>query len=514
MGAFDFFSISSILTWAFTAVVVLLLVQFLLIATRRTHYAKLIDAIPGPYAPPLLGNAWHFFGPHKQNLMTAIKLMSNFPKQPVVRFWLGTIAIVWIKEAKTAEAILSSTQHITKSTDYALLKSWIGEGLLSSTGSKWFAQRKMLTPAFHFRILDDFFAIFNEQAKVLVQKFDQLASKGSFDVTDHVALCALDIVCESTMGQSVNAQKDNDSEYVKAVHGFGEIFMMRVFLPWLQNDFIYKLSSWYKKEKIYLKIMHTFSKRVISERRNYLKKNNVKWESDETDIPGQKKRRAFLDLLLLSTCNGEFLTDEEVQEQVDTFMFAGHDTTGSSLSSIIYMLGAHPNVQKRLKEEVEQVIGLDDKIVTKEDLDQLKYMDAVIKESLRLFPPVAVFARNLKQDAKIGEYHVPADTTIFITPYFIHRDPEMFPNPEVFDPSRFFKDTPAAKNPFAFIPFSAGPRNCIGQKFAMMAQKVILCKLVQNFNIISRDHPADIKLYIDPILRSVNGIFVNLEKRP
>lgn len=173
---------------------------------------------------------------------------------------------------------------------------------------------------------------------------------------------------------------------------------MRLFFPFV-----------YCKLMKNIKIMHDFTDKVISERRDTLQKSlsesNGKLDTpvDEVDEVGSKRRMALLDVLLQSTIDGKPLSNEDIREEVDTFMFEGHDTTTSAISYTLYLLARHPEIQERAFKEIRDVIGDDKtKAISMRDLSELKYLECVIKESLRLYPPVPMIGRHLEEDVVLG----------------------------------------------------------------------------------------------------------------
>lgn len=187
--------------------------------------------------------------------------------------------------------------------------------------------------------------------------------------------------------------------------------------------------------------------------------------------PKAKKRLAFLDLLLEMVDKGT-LTLQDVREEVDTFMFEGHDTTSAGMNWALQMLGSHPEYQAKVHQELDQVFGDDDdRDIRFDDLKNLNYLEMFIKEALRLYPSVPMFGRTLHEDCEINGFMVPASTQLLIIPFAVHRDPKHWPDPEIFDPDRFLPENSVGRHPFAYLPFSAGARNCIGQRFALMEEK-------------------------------------------
>ncbi|CAG7786278.1 unnamed protein product, partial [Allacma fusca] len=154
---------------------------------------------------------------------------------------------------------------------YDMLKPWLGTGLLTSEGDKWFHRRKLLTPAFHFKILEDFIDVFNEQTNVLVHILrDEFGDGKPFNIFPFITRCTLDIICESAMGKTINAQRERDTDYVKAVYRITDLIQHRMVRPWLQPKLLWKLSPSGREEAKLLKILHAFTEQVIEERKQHI----------------------------------------------------------------------------------------------------------------------------------------------------------------------------------------------------------------------------------------------------
>lgn len=193
-------------------------------------------------------------------------------------------------------------------------------------------------------------------------------------------------------------------------------------------------------------------------------------------------------------------------------MFEGHDTTASSTNWALHLLGNHPEEQERALAEIEEVVG-DSSEVTFEHLGKLKYLECIIKESLRLQPSVPLFARVLGEDQKLDRFVIPKGTQILINPYLIHRDPLHWDDPEAFKPERFLPENSRKRHAFSFVPFSAGSRNCIGQRFALMEEKTLLTNILRNFKIVSNKRRDQLGFKTELILRPIGGVHVALSPR-
>nr|XP_053629682.1 LOW QUALITY PROTEIN: cytochrome P450 4C1-like [Cherax quadricarinatus] len=432
----------------------------------------------------------------------------------VTRLWIGPHPNILISGPRATEVMLSSSRHLDKSLDYRFLHPWLGTGLLTSSGSKWHSRRKLLTPAFHFKILEDFLGVFNTQSSKLVKKLTKVADGNVFNIFPYITLCTLDIICETAMGCSVNAQDNDNSDYVKAVYRISYLVQQRTAVLWQQSDIIYWLMGYAKEHDACLKILHDFTRQTITRRRKAYEQRKLKSNEEGTELQGEKKRLAFLDLLLeSSTEGGKNLTDQDIQEEVDTFMFEGHDTTTAAINWMLYLMGHHPHIQARVHEELDSIFEGTDRPATMDDIRQMKYTENCIKEALRFFPSVPYIGRHLKEDIVINEHRIPAGSTLMLVTYSLHRDPDQFPDPELFDPDRFLPENTNKRHPFAYVPFSAGPRNCIGQKFAMIEEKIIVSSILREFRVESITSGDDLQLLGELILKPKNGNLIKLFPR-
>ncbi|XP_030803655.1 cytochrome P450 4V2 [Camarhynchus parvulus] len=477
----------------------------------------MLKSIPG-VSPcyPVLGNAL-LLERKGEDFFKQIEFYSEqFRSWPLFKLWIGPVPVMFLNHPDCVEVILNNSKHIEKSYLYKFLHPWLGTGLLTSTGDKWRSRRKMITPTFHFAILSDFLEVMNEQGNILVKKLQKHVDKEPFDVFMDITLCALDIICETAMGRNVGAQKNKDSDYVSAIYRMSDLIQRRQMSPWLWPDFLYVLFKEGREHKRKLNILHNFTDTVIVEKAEELKNTQQnKHDNDgNSEESGSKKRKAFLDMLLNATDDeGKKLSYRDIREEVDTFMFEGHDTTAAAMNWVLYLLGHNPEVQKKVHRELDEVFDNTERSVTMEDLKNLRYLECVVKEALRLYPSVPMFARTLREDCCIRGYQIPRGATVLILTYVLHRDPEVFPDPQEFRPERFFPENSKGRHPYAYVPFSAGPRNCIGQRFAQMEEKTLLALILRRFWVESCQMPEELGLCGELILRPNKGIWIKLKSR-
>ncbi|KYN33647.1 Cytochrome P450 4C1, partial [Trachymyrmex septentrionalis] len=412
--------------------------------------------------------------------------------------------------------ILSNTKHSHKSRIYNLLHPWFGTGLLTSGGSKWQSRRKMLTPAFHFNILQQFVEIFIREGENMTKTLKNTGGTVVKDLVPFISDHTLNVVCETIMGISLKERNLYQQQYRDAVHKMNQILVYRLMRQWLRNDWIFSLTPKGREQVKVLKILHEFTEKIIAERKVYHKDTNGQYlknfgedaivEADAVDnIKKQKKRLAMLDLLILAS-QENLLTDLDIREEIDTFMFEGHDTTAMGICFALSLLAEHKDIQDRVRKEVNAVIQENQGKLTMKSLQDLQYLERCIKEALRLYPSVFFISRTTSDHVqlKTESYLLPPKTMLHVNIYGVHRDPNFWSNPEIFDPDRFLPEKIRNRHPYSYLPFSAGPRNCIGQRFAMLEMKVIIASLIHNFYLEPFDYLKNVRLGADLVIRPID----------
>lgn len=237
------------------------------------------------------------------------------------------------------------------------------------------------------------------------------------------------------------------------------------------------------------------------------------FEEGLTQTNNAPSRFAFLDFLLQTHLDDtDVLTEVDIRNEVDTFMFEGHDTTSAAVQFSLFLMGHHPEVQRRIQAEIDCVFG-DDASMTTEKLNRLIYTEAAIKEALRIFPPIPFVCRKNQKQFTAAGYKIPKGTTCFVIFYELHRNTTFFPDPEVYDPNRFLDESSASRHPFAFVPFSGGPSNCIGQNFAMLEAKMMVASILREFHIESITPREKMILSVEAVLYSKNPIKMKFHRR-
>nr|XP_023013049.1 cytochrome P450 4g15 [Leptinotarsa decemlineata]XP_023013057.1 cytochrome P450 4g15 [Leptinotarsa decemlineata] len=514
----------------------------------RRHMVELASKIPGPEGLPLLGSALEFVGTSADIFKRMYA--KSFEYGNTVKVWIGPKLLIFLVDPRDVEIILSSHVHIDKASEYRFFQPWLGDGLLISTGQKWRAHRKLIAPTFHLNVLKSFIDLFNANSREVVQKLKKEVGK-EFDCHDYMSEATVEILLETAMGVSKKTQDQSGYDYAMAVMKMCDILHLRHTKVWLRPDFIFNLTNYAKKQEGLIGIIHSLTRKVIKRKRadfekgirgstaevpeelktknydknvssktvveglSYGQAAGLKDDLDVDDDVGEKKRMAFLDLMIEASQNGVVINDEEIKEQVDTIMFEGHDTTAAGSSFFLSMMGVHQDIQDKVVQEIDEIFGDSDRPATFADTLEMKYLERCLMETLRMYPPVPIIARQLRQDVKLasGDYTLPAGATIVIGTFKIHRQEDVYPNPDKFDPDNFLPERSANRHYYSFIPFSAGPRSCVGRKYAMLKLKILLSTILRNYRIYSTVEEKDFQLQGDIILKRADGFRIKLEPR-
>ncbi|XP_077983205.1 leukotriene-B4 omega-hydroxylase 3-like [Glandiceps talaboti] len=493
----------------FLVLVVLLKIVFSVINLykRKRQSEKSLAAFPATGKNPLIGNI-HKFPGTEAGYQYAEKVFKDC--EHGFQLWVGPFmcCIVCISPS-TVQPILATTEPKDEFT-YGLIKPWLGDGLLISKGNKWFRNRRLLTPGFHFDILKPYVQIFNECANAMLNKWSNIYQEGSLEMFEHVSLLTLDGLLKCIFSQESHCQTGERHPYIQAVSELTKLVEKRFHFPPYQMDLIFHLSPHGYKWRKYTNIVHKYSEDVIKQR-----KESIKAEREQ-NIQHKRKYIDFLDILLAAEDeDGKGLTDQEIRDEVDTFMFEGHDTTASGISWCMHHIANNPEHQEKCRQEIDEILdSKSEDVIEWDDLNKLTYLTMCIKESMRLSPPVIFVGRRLTKPLKIPDLDVTFDEGQWVGISFIglHNNAFLWENPERFDPLRFTPENSQSRSPYAYLPFSAGPRNCIGQNFALNEMKVIMALTLRKFEL-AVDESVPARKLSSVVLKSEDGLRVFVKPR-
>ncbi|XP_017774235.1 PREDICTED: cytochrome P450 4C1-like [Nicrophorus vespilloides] len=483
-------TLQSVPIMLFILIVIILGLLSLILVNRRKNNRRIneyLKDIPGPSPLPIVGNSIGASTYSKGVLRYFIDNVKKYGKTSL--FWIGSNPYVFITDPKDVEILLKDTKNIRKSRTYDFLVPWLGGGLVTSTGDHWRVHRKIIRPSFNLNMLEKFVQVFNDCSDDMLENLTSKSDGERFDVFPIIVRHTLDVITETSMGLQMRIQRQEKSPYLTALESVKKISFTRVWNSLLHPDWIFDNMAIGKEFKRNLEMINDHCMKVIKEKQTI-----------------GLNDKSFLDILL-SENQGEF-SIKDILDEVNTFMFAGHDTTSTAIAFILHCLSLHADVQKKLYEEIEANFGAEVGTLTYRDLQSTVYLDRVIKESMRLFPPVASISRVLDYDLELTNATLPAGCYVECFIYMLHRNSKIYPDPEVFNPDRVDAED---QHHAAFAAFSAGLRNCIGQKYAMLEIKSTLIKILQRFEIYGGETISNLQNYV--VLTAPDGIWMKMKPR-
>lgn len=379
----------------------------------------------------------------------------------VVRNRLGPYLTHCLFHPDYVEHVLASNQpNYVRGRFYDRFRLFFGMGLLTLDGEAWLTHRRITQPLFHKQRIAGMAGSMGECANELVERFGRHAKGGvALDIVPDMMRVSLAVLGKTMFSVDVSRTSDEISTDVALV--------IEAMMP--QTSPIRMLPEW---------VPIPYNRRIAQARgrlgdviRGVIRDRRVHPSSAKDDlvtllVEGKNER-------------GESLAEKEIHDELMTILLAGHETTGTALAWTLYALSTHPDVRRRLRDELDASLG--GRAPAFDDLPRLPYLRRVIDESLRVYPPIWAYNRDTVADDEIGGYWIPGRSTIFLSPYVTHRHPAFWTNAEAFDPDRFESNPRPPK--YAYFPFGGGQRQCIGSAMAIMTMQILVAALTQHFDV-------------------------------
>lgn len=372
---------------------------------------------------------------------------------------------------------------------YPRLEPVVGEGLLTSEGELWRRQRRLAQPAFSRERVAGFAAIMTARTAAMLERWAPHVDSGApLDVHGELMRLTLAILGDTVFGMDLSRESDAVTQAVTTAIEITNRRVYSLFPPPL---------AWPTPEnRRYRRALATLDAVV-------------------DDMIAAKRRSASVSNDLLSMWmqardedTGERMSDRQLRDEAMTMLIAGHETTALVLSFTAHLLSRHPDVERKLRDEVSGVLG--DRVPASDDVSRLPFTSLVIHEAMRLYPPAWFIARRAINADTLGGRTIPAGSGLLLVPYLTHRHPAYWDDPDAFDPERFTAERSAGRPRFAYFPFAGGPRQCIGNTFAMMEAPLILAMIAQRYRL-HRVPGHALELDASITLRPRGGIPMTLE---
>jgi len=375
------------------------------------------------------------------------------------------------------QVLLTNHENYAKGVGFELVKMLLGNGIIVSDGDEWRRQRTLMQPGFSRSNVARLAEPMRAMNLALRARWEQLATTGgTLDVTTAMSELGLEVILRSIFSSDLDRILDREG---------GNPF------AFLAEDATRDLGTAVRFRNLARVVLGVVADRRASGERPF---------DLLTVLMDARDRRT-----------GAGMSDKELLDEVNTLIIAGHETSAGTLNWAWYLLDRHPEVEARLLAEIAAVAPGDD--FSFDQLMGLGYANRVLRETLRLYPPVWLFSRRAVRPDRLGSWDIPAGAHLFIAPYFLHRRPELWSDPERFDPDRFDESRHPEVDRYAFIPFSAGARRCIGEYFSFVEMQMHLALLAPRFALRGRAGTAPPELEPAVNLRSRASIHLALERR-
>jgi cytochrome P450 len=372
--------------------------------------------------------------------------------------------------------LVSNHRNYTKGIGLDRVKILLGKGLMTSEGELWKRQRYMMQPFFHRRVVTEFAQLIGQANDRFIARWEEISRRGEpVNLTDEMSELTLEIVLRSIVG--------TDLDRLSAEMG-GNPFEVVTKDSGRNLQFAFKFRSLTK-----------LIAALIARRR-----------------AGGEEHFDFLGMLLAARDkdSGAPMPERELIDEVLTLIVAGHETTASALNWTWYLISQHPQVEARLHAEIDA--AAEEPAPGLAQMESLPYTQQVINEALRLYPPGWLLSRRAIEADELGGYAVPAGSNVLLPLYLLHRHPQFWTEPEAFRPERFAPDQEGTRPRFAYMPFAAGPRHCIGESLAMFEMLMHLYKLARHYRLrYVPDRPLELEAQIN--LRTRYPLHMKLERR-
>ncbi|XP_078076378.1 thromboxane-A synthase [Mustelus asterias] len=459
---------------------------------------------PKPF--PFVGNVFLF----RKGFFEALQeLVQKYGR--VCGYYFGRRAVILISEPEMLKQILvKDFSNFVNRMKVTFSSKPLGHSLLFLQDGDWKNVRSILTPTFSSAKMREMCPLINEAADMLMENLKTHADSGKgFDIHRYYGCFSMDVVASVAFGTQVDSQKNPEDPFVKHAK---MIFNINFFKPLIFLSIIFP--------SIMMPVRQ-FMPRTSMSKVNAFFVGVIKDIIAQRDqLPPDQRRKDFLQLLLDARISTDYTTvekfdlansDSQIEESPETqnakrtgmtnspkvqkkiltldkilgqafiFFAAGYETTSSTLAFTSYLLATHPENQELLLKEVDEFY---ESHTTPDynNVQNLPYLDMVISESLRMYPPGVRFGRVCEKDCLVNGHLIPAGITIEVPVGVLHYDPEYWPEPEKFKPERFTPEMKAERHPFVYLPFGAGPRSCIGMRLALLEAKIGLVRVLSKYS--------------------------------
>ncbi|XP_060085825.1 cytochrome P450 3A24-like [Ylistrum balloti] len=478
--------------------------------------------IDGPKPNPIFGNMRMFF---KDGLIkTEQDMYRKYGK--VFGMYESYIPVLYIADPVLLKEVLVKEfkSFVNRRDTFNKFSESNTKNMLTQiSDDHWRFVRNTVTPTFSGKKLRQMTPLINNSANKFIEHIEEKVNNDEeIDMKRFIGGFTMDVIASTAFGLDVDSQNNPDDPFTKHARAFSDttaiafLVVILFFLPFL--SWIFRLLSFFGFGLTKMKQANDFFSRVtdkaLKERRQTPGKHSdflgILVNAEENGAQEKQENEQKAENETSTTWTRKTLTAEEITAQATLFFVAGYDTTANTLSFLMYHLAVHPDVCDRLFQEIDD--KLDGEKPNYDNVANLSYMEMCINETMRLFPAAARIDRMASNDVTIGNIKIPKGMIINIPVGAIQMDPEYWPEPEKFDPERFTPEAKANRDPFVFMPFGAGPRNCVGMRLAMLELKIAITRILQKFRPV-KGPKTEVPIQVSKMGNLPLGLYLKFEKR-
>ena len=424
--------------------------------------------LPGPAAyryPPGFQRNLLWFAFRRFRPANPILLFQHLAQEygDIAHYKIGWHHIVFLNHPDyIREVLVVQNDNFIKERTVQRTKMLLGEGMITAEGAQHRTQRQVAQPAFHRQHIPEYAGIMVEEA---VQVRDRWHSGEQRDIAIDMMHLTLNVVARTLFATDLRAEAGREvDELADAINRIMGLYTFLVMLPaaeWLVHMRPPGLAAFVRARKRIDAVVY----RMIAAHRQHGPHGG-----------------SLLDLMLAASPDQTVASEQSLRDQVITIFLAGYETVANALSWTWYLLSQNPECERRFHEEIDR--ELQERVPTFDDVPRLRYVEMVLAESMRLYPPAWAMGRYARADFHLGEFFLPAKTTVLMSQFIAHRDPRFFPDPLRFDPERFTPEAKLRRTKLTYFPFGAGVRQCIGESFAWMEGVLLLATIAQKWKLL------------------------------
>ncbi|CAH1380096.1 unnamed protein product [Tenebrio molitor] len=483
---------------------ILVLIFFLKYNWNRRWLYYYGSKIKGPFAWPIIGSTYLFVGGYKDSYKILTNLIDSQP--PIFKLWMGIKLVILTTQPTHAEVILKTCFNRLGTTKH--MEELFQTGLFTSPADIWRTRRRIINKSFNTNILNAYVDIFDKRARHLMQHFEEKCDGNYIDVLEAFISCSLGTACETLFDVDSSLITGQD-QYIANINRMAEILLIRASSIWLHPNFIWKYNSLRKELTTINRENFNFLRQIIQ-----MKKIDSAFCKNTYSGSGGKDK-LFLNNLLSVEAESAKLSETDVLDEMHTILCAGTETIALTVGLLLSMMGLYPTIQKSIQEELDSIFGSSERNVTVEDVNKMYCLERVIKETMRLFPAAPFIRRAVDKDIKLDSHVLPKESEVYISVMYLHRRPDLWKDPLVFDPDRFLSESEASRPAYSYLPFSSGTKNCIGFKYAMLSMKTTLAVFFKHYEVQSSKHKSieELDFRVNIVAYPKGGCRVKLKKR-